>query len=305
MGEGTGLDKEGKRVLFIGSGTGDHLWALLLNRWSYALKWLGHDVLAMDYREAMSRQDLGLILCDHYDYDVLILQDTHLPLPYALRAKSCAAHVAIITHSECIQGERDKAYLGAMAPDAVYTDQPVGASMFSAFAPTVRWLGVGADMRCASSPVKDIDILWIGNRYPEREADVEREVEPLLNTEYKVAMYGQGYPGEQVNPSTMFDLMSRAKIVVSVTHPGCVEGGYCGMRIADALASGAYVVSNKYFKDRVSFPCKGVSFVDRDGIYEQVLVDLHRRDREADALAGSVFVRRKRMAYHDMGKVMN
>jgi hypothetical protein len=285
------------KILFI------HFWALHVNRYSDALRELGHDVAACSYVTVHEARTPGL---RYRGYDLVIFQDTHLELRHAITIKhNNQAKIAQFTHSESLHSHKDISYIRAVRPDHIFTDQPIGVERFKLLDIPVTWMGHGADGNCRSSSEKDIDVLWVGNRYPEREKVVRQQVLPFLDTQYNVLVHGDGYPHGIVKPSEMFELMSRSKVVIHVGHPVTRVGGYAGTRISDALASGAYVVSTKYPRAEERFPI-GVTFVDDEAIMDTTLEILHNYKGYFDALAqeGYGYVLKFRMAKHDMEMVL-
>lgn len=289
------------QIVFVGSSLEDHFWSSTPMRYVRALKEMLFDVHAYTHRQAA-----GIIAHWPHDRRILtIVQDTHLPIPDAVKLRGQVDKLVLFTHSESIQGVKDIGYILAMKPDLVATDQPSGVQMFNEVVKAI-WMGCGADPACRVAPNKDIDVLWVGNKYDARDPDVQREVVPLLDeAAYKVQVYGDGYPGGLLKPSEMFERMSRAKVVVHICHPVCDRDGYGGQRISDALASGAYVVSTRYPYDSTRFPF-GVSFVGRDDVRQTVLDVLRDYDepwmQERRGIAIS-FVNRLRMAKNDLERV--
>lgn len=282
------------RILFVGSARGTNYWAALLDRFTYALRSLGHKVSARAYHE--------IDAVPQTKYDLLILQDTHLDAGTALQLKSICKHYALITHSESIQGQRDLMYIRITRPDAIFTDQPIGVDLFKPECSKVVWMGVGADPRCKPAPRRKIDVLWVGNKYPERDRWVQEQV---MNIERRIPhivlkMYGAGYRDGPLPLYRVRQEMGKARIVVHIGHPVTDKDGYGGMRIADALASGAYVVSTKYYKCRDMFNCHGVTFVERDGILNAVESIVTSTQVEENAMAGREYVLQNLTAVHNM-----
>lgn len=294
------------RILLVGSGKGDHFWALHVNRYTKALELLGHDVVSCGFRDVLlDREYRRRELWNNY-YDLLILQDTHLSAGIALSLIAKARCYVLCTHSESMQHKRDIKYIEETKPDWIFTDQPVGPDLFRGTGVEATWMGHGADHACYRLPDKSIDVLWIGNKKMPRDEHVQREVMPLLDTDYNVQVWGQGYPKGLAAPSKMFDLMARSKIVIHIGSRAALEYGYSGTRISDALASGCYVVSSRYPRCEERYPF-GVSFVGLDEIMEETLFCLKNYDqiRAVDLDKAYRYVREKRMAVNDMHLVLN
>jgi hypothetical protein len=293
------------KILFVGSGKGDHFWALHVNRYSRALEMMGHDVTALGFRDVLLQRAIKDDALWRERYDLCILQDTHLHADVALSLIARCKRYVLLTHSEARQFQRDRKYIEITKPDWVFTDQPVGPGLFAVTDVSATWMGHGADHACYSLPNRKIDVLWIGNKKLPRDNHVQREVVPLMKTEYNVQMWGQGYQKGLANPSKMFDLMARSKIVIHIGSKPALEYGYSGTRISDALASGCYVVSTIYPHCTERYPC-GVKFVGVDEIHNATLEALEGyEDLKSEIECAHKYVREHRMASNDMYLVIN
>lgn len=292
------------KILFVGSGTGDHFWALHVNRYSHALELLGHEVYAYSFRDILLKRAIKEDEVWRERYDLCMLQDTHLQADVAFSLISRSRRYVLLTHSEARQFKRDIRYIELTKPDWIFTDQPVGPELFREAGIPATWMGHGADHACYRLPHKKIDILWIGNKKSPRDEIVQREVVPLMNAGYNMQMWGQGYQKGLAKPSKMFDLMARSKIVIHVGSKPAIEHGYSGTRISDALASGCYVVSNVYPRCRERYPY-GVKFCGTMEIKEFVLDAIKRYDElQAEIELAYQYVRNNRMASNDMQMVL-
>jgi hypothetical protein len=148
-------------------------------------------------------------------------------------------------------------------PDHIFYDQPLAKRRYDNLGILLpgTFLGWGANMasKRLSWKEKDIDILWTGHDYGERQPRVRNIIFPLKESDYNVKIHGRGQPDGPLNLPDMFDAYSRAKIVVRLSHKAHWEGGYSGRTIYDALASGCYVVHDEYPECHKHFP-SGVSF---------------------------------------------
>jgi len=89
---------------------------------------------------------------------------------------------------------------------------------------------------------KDIDILFIGNRYGIR----ERLVEYLLDHGVFVTCYGEGWPNGYVNAEQNFGFSKRAKIILGVgAIAHCSDVYTLKLRDFDALMTGALYITQR------------------------------------------------------------
>ena len=237
-----------------------------------AFEHLGHDVDSIMHGQAPVWPGKG--------YDLFLLRDVTVDTQAVARLAKRSEKFAMFTHAEFIQGRtmdvrffEHMGDLGAM-PDHVFLDQTLGGKRYEELGIDVpaTFLGWGANMETARKEWrdKDIDILWVGHNYGERQPRVENLIFPLKDSSYNVKIHGRGQPDGPLSMPEMFDALSRAKIVVRISHKAHWVGGYSGRTIYDALASCAYVIHDEYPLCYDQFPY-GVKFVPIEDIKVAVL----------------------------------
>jgi hypothetical protein len=235
-------------------------------------------------------------------YDFFLLRDTTIDFNIVLDLKRRAHHFAMFTHSEWHQREKDRAFIEKVQPEFIFLDQQLGGQAFDGLGIPMEWLGYGANPTCRRAPwsKKDIDVLWIGHGYAERQGRVEKYIWPLAESGLNVKIHGTGQPDKALGLEDMFDVMSRAKATVQLVSSFAQNWGYGGRRIYDALASGSIVVSDQFPKCRESYPC-GVFFTDTEdvGNFSTRLFDaMTKGEMEDIANMGYQWVRSEHMIQH-------
>jgi hypothetical protein len=211
------------------------------------------------------------------EYDLFLLRDVTVSQAQVANWASRSKKFAIFTHAEFIQGRTmDVRFFMAMKsmgsmPDHVFLDQPLGGERYKELAIDVptTFLGWGANHAAYKAEEKDIDLLWMGHAYEPRQTIVNNLICPLLETGYNVKMHGRGQEHGSLSMPQMFETMSRARILVRISHKAHWEGGYSGRTIYDALASGCYVIHDEYPQCRENFPA-GLTFVKVEEIGKQL-----------------------------------
>lgn len=242
------------KILLVGTSTNasSHL-AGFNHGYGHGFSRLGHNVDSVPHAFAGSLQETG--------YDFFLLRDTTISPDVVLDLKRRAYHFAIFTHSEWHQRKKDRAFIEKVQPGFIFLDQQLGGQAFDGLGIPMEWLGYGANPLCRRVPwnEKDIDVLWVGHGYAERQGRVEKYIWPIKDSGLNVKIHGAGQPDGPLGLEDMFEVMSRSKIVVQLVSSFAQHWGYGGRRIYDALASGAVVVSDIFPECRESYPC-GVFF---------------------------------------------
>jgi hypothetical protein len=304
------------RILLVGTSTNEKHKARgnlagFNHGYSRAFRELGHRVDSLSHQEAKEKAR------GHYDF--FLLRDT-VPIgsTAVIHLRRMCDRFAMFTHAEYIQGRSiDKPFFNALAkagalPQHIFLDQQLGWKVYEeqGIKVPMTWLGFGANLETHVADEKDIDVLWVGHGYAERQQRVENLVYPLidiLGDEYNVRIHGRNQVHGSLSIPEMFNAMSRARIVIHLCHMAHWKGGYGGRTIWDALASRAYVVHDSFATDKESFPY-GVSFVPVDQVTDEVLRILEEvdpEDLEDMTEAGYEWVREGHMITHVAKKMLD
>lgn len=248
-------------------------------------------------------------------YDLFLMRDTSVNPSYVAEVAQRCNKFAIFTHAEFIQARTmDVRFFASMKglgcmPAQVFLDQPLGGERYKELeieVPTT-FLGWGANPACKRLPweEKDIDVVWLGHSYEPRQTIVESLIYPLLKTDRVVHIYGRGQKFGPLSMPQMFDVLARSKVLVRISHPAHWEGGYSGRTVFDALASGCYVVHDKYPTCKRMFPT-GVSFVPYEKISEEVIraISLPSAALKEQVNRGYEWVRENGMVTHIAQKML-
>ena len=137
-----------------------------------------------------------------------------------------------------------------------------------------------------SNAPKDIDVLFVGNKYGVR----SKIVNGLINAGIDVKCYGNGWPNGYADEEKNIALSKRAKIILGVGTVGYTDDVYTlKLRDFDALMTGAlYITSRnpdlcKLFVEGRDFEC----YVDVKEAIQKILFYLsHPKEREEIGRAG-------------------
>ena len=274
--------------------------------YGYAFREMGWEVDSFHHRNFNE--------CASGEYDLFLLRDVTVNPSYVADWVASSKKFAVFTHAEWIQGRTmDVRFFTALKslasmPDHVFLDQPLGGDVYKRLAIDVptTFLGWGANHAAYRAEEKDIDLLWMGHAYEPRQTIVNNLIRPLLETDCDIRMYGRGQEHGPLSMPQMFDVMSRARILVRISHKAHWEGGYSGRTIYDALASGCYVVHDEYPHCRENFPI-GLTFVKVEEIRKQLE---HALAMPKDAVydigkAGYEWVRENGMITHIIQRMLD
>ena len=263
-----------------------------------AFEELGWEVDSISHKEAKAFDGNG--------YDLFLMRDTLIDPRAVLRLKSRSKHFAIFTHCEHGQSRREKKFMRTIAPDHIFLDQPLGGQGFQELEMPSTFLGYGANSMCYVADEKNIDALWVGHGYAQRQPSVENQVWPLLDLDgSNVKVHGAGQPHGPLSIPDMYETMSRSRIVIHMCGYGALRWGYGGRRIFDALASGAMVISDSFPECWRVFP-KGVSFVKSEDVlvYTRSILESDGEFVSTMAEAGHKRVRGNGMIAHIVQKML-
>lgn len=249
-------------------------------------------------------------------YDVMLLRDVTVDPTAIGKLTFAAKKFGMFTHAEFIQAKTmDVKFFEALKergrlPDHIFYDQPLAAQRYAELGIDVpgTFLGWGANPACHARPweEKDIDVAWFGHAYGERQMRVENLIFPLKELEkegFRVLIHGRGQPDGPVSLPEMFELMSRTRIVVRISHKAHWEGGYSGRTIHDASASGCFVVHDEYPTCRDMFP--HAHFVPVEKVREAVLEMIESPGHcKNQANLGYLHVRNNHMTTHHAQRML-
>ncbi len=246
------------------------------------------------------------------EYDLFLLRDVTVNPIHVAEWAFKSKKFAMFTHAVFIQGRTmDVRFFMAMKgldsmPDHVFLDQPLGGEAYKQLAIDVptTFLGWGANHAAYRAEEKDVDLLWVGHAYAPRQTIVENLVYPFLGTDCNVRIHGRGQEHGPLSMPQMFEVMSRARVLVRVSHVAHWEGGYSGRTIFDALASGCYVVHDEYPTCHEMFP-RGASFVHVEKIREEIEYTLSMATLAEQADCGYEWVRNNGMITHIVQKMLD
>lgn len=269
-----------------------------------AFRELGHDVTSFSHAQVGNGT---AALQSESQYDFFLLRDTTVDPDRVAELAMRATRWAMFTHAEFIQSKViDKRFFARLKeldrmPHYIFLDQQLGDQRLSAIGVDVPmvWLGWGANPATHRSESKDIDILWLGHNYAERQQRVENVIFPLRESNFVVKIHGRGQPDGPLNLQQMFHALARTRILVRISHQAHWAGGYSGRTILDGLASGCYVVHDEFPTCKESFPT-GVSFVPVEKVTQQTLraASMPRPVLAEQADAGYRWVRENKMITH-------
>lgn len=260
------------RILLIGTSTNPAAHTAGFNHgYKAGFEALGHQVDSISHREAGGFDGDG--------YDFFLLRDATISPKIVQHFKDKSRHFALFTHAEYAQAKHERSFIEAVKPEHIFLDQQEGDKGFEGLGTPCTFLGYGANPETRRAAVKDIDVLWVGHGYHERQARVEAQVYPLLDTEFNVKIHGRAQKDGALTIPKMYEVMSRARIVIHLCGLAAIRWGYGGRRIYDALSSGAFVVSDKFPHDEETFPY-GTSFVPVEQVHDRVLWLLRNADEE-------------------------
>ena len=227
-----------------------------------AFRELGHEVLSY------AHNDIRAAARNTGNFDLFLLRDVTVDTKFVAQIAGRSERFGIFTHAEFIQGRTMDVQFFEMIrklgvkPHHIFYDQPLAAQRYAEVGINIpgTFIGWGANPETYTSEEKDIDVLWLGHNYGERQTRVENLIFPLKEMPLlNVKIHGRGQPDGSLSLPEMFEVLSRAKVVVRLSHKAHWDGGYSGRTIYDALASGCFVVHDWYPTCQEMFP-HGVHF---------------------------------------------